>query len=369
MVERELPESVRDPLEEIIVLCNEYNIPEKNLRESEFVPDEIAHTYSALRDAVENYPNISWLKVQRSIGENIDIDLSEETKFYLWDIAVIQKREIVLNNYPELKQKINNGLIRVPKSADMNKNGFEYQDHYLIFDNRFSQNFHLVGLLNDIRDDAVEVHVPITFDQLGDPDTTRKTFLKEHWAGPETVDRLQARRAPEFIQKGTESYKEGIMDRTEFYFYKRDDDWHVQIEELLPQDGVRYSPHTKFQGNEIKFYTRYVHAILGPDCELCYHLDGAFRSYRKKPNFIKRHRDLELRQSKRLKEMSDRYKFFKVDSPDSGFIDYQELIGLFFKNNPHVVEFFEGESVETREMERNRSQSFRFNFDNDYVDF
>lgn len=368
MAEQDVPEDVLRSIQEVIELCNQHNVPPKNLDNEEFVPDDLSRAYAGLINIVADHPNISMVKVDREIGKHVDISLNEEAKFYLWDIAVVQKRDIALDTYTKLEDETENGLIEVPATADMNKNGFRYKDHYLIFDSRFYQNFKLVNHLNNLRSSTICLYAPITFNQLGDPETTRQMFLKEHWAGPKTVDRLKSRRAPEFIQKGTASYQDGVMDRTEFYFNVRDGEWHIQIEELLPRTGVRYSPHATFRSQDLRFYTRYVHAILGSDLERCYHLDGALRSYQTKDRFVKRHTKVDLREPNQLKVMSDRHKIFKIESQEGGFTDYQKIIGLFFKHNPHVKEFFDGQSEETREQEERRSRAFRNEFENSRVD-
>lgn len=92
-----------------------------------------------------------------------------------------------------------------------------------------------------------------------------------------------------------------------------------------------YSPHTQLRETEIRYNTRYLHAILDENCDRCFHLDGALRGYDTAKKFVSRHIEEELRNSKSLKEMSSRHKLFKLDSSTGDIADFGEIAGLFFK--------------------------------------
>lgn len=368
MSSEELPQDFVNKLKEVIELCEEYNIRPKNLDDREFAPDDAQKNYDQLMELIEGYDEISRVKVLRWLGENVSLDPSRETKYYLWDIAVREKNDLVPDNYPDLCSFNDDDLIDIPKSADMNKDGFEYKKHYLIFIRRLAQNYYLTGKLETLRSTGVNLSVPVSYSRLGMPDTTREMILAAHWRGPETIDELRDRSGSEFfIQKGTESYQYGLQDRTEFYFELRDGKWHLQIEELLPRTGIFYSPHTTYRDNEIQYYTRYFHAIMDDRCKNCYHMDGAIRGYGSLEKFIERHTERELQEPNILKMMSNRLKLFQVDSPDGEIYDFGEVAGLFFKHNPHVQRFFEGDSEYASELEENRASHFRFDFDSDRV--
>lgn len=368
MSSEELPQDFVNKLKEVIELCEEHNVRPTNLDNSELAPDDAQESYDMLIEMIDDYNEISRVEVLRWLGENVSIDPSRETKYYLWDIAVREKKDLVPENYPDLCSFNDNDLIDIPQNVDMNKNGFGYKEHYLIFIRRLAKNYYLTGKLASLRSTDVNLSVPVSYSKLGMPDTTRETLLAAHWRGPETIDELRDRFGSEFfIQKGTESYQHGLQDRTEFYFELRDGKWHLQIEELLPRTGIFYSPHTAYRNNEIKYYTRYFHAIMDNICENCYHMDGAIRGYGSFRKFVERHTERELQEPNILKRMSSRYKLFKVDSPDGAINDFGEVAGLFFKHNPHVQRFFEGDSEYATQLEEERASHFRFDFDSDRV--
>jgi hypothetical protein len=368
MSSEELPQDFVSKLKEVIGLCEKYNIRPMNLDNRELAPDDAQESYDELIEIIDGYNEISRVKVLRWLGENVSLDPERETQYYLWDIAVRERNDLVPENYPNLCSFNDSDLIEIPQDADMNKNGFEYQEHYLIFLDRLAQNYYLTEKLATLRSPEVSLSIPISYNKLGMPDTTREMFLAAHWRGPETIDELRDRSGSEFfIQKGTESYQYGLQDRTEFYFELRDEEWHLQIEELLPRTGIFYSPHTDYRSSEIKYYTRYFHAILDDDCKRCYHMDGAVRGYGSLEQFIERHTERELQDPNILKRMSTRHKLFKADSPGGEIDDFGEVAGLFFKHNPHIQRFFEGDSEYARELEERRATHFQFDFDSDRV--
>lgn len=368
MSSEELPQDFVTKLKEVIELCEEYNIRPMNLDNRELAPDDAQESYDELMDIIDGYNEIPRTKVLRWLGEAITLDPSRETQYYLWDIAVREKNDLVSKNYPDLCSFADDDLIDIPQTADMNKNGFEYKDHYLIFIDQLAKNYYLTEKLGSLRSNNVNLSVPVSYSKLGMPDTRRKMMLKAHWRGPETIDKLRDRSGSEFfVQKGTESYQHGLQDRTEFYFELRDREWHLQIEELLPRTGIFYSPHTAYRDAEIKYYTRYFHAIMDEKCEYCIHMDGAIRGYGSFEKFVERHTERELQEVNTLKRMSSRHKLFRVDSPDGAINEFGEVAGLFFKHNPHVQRFFEGDSEHATELEENRASQFQFDFDSDRV--
>jgi hypothetical protein len=368
MSQDEPPEDLLNQLGKVISLCEENNVHPKNLEEGEFVPENTQKEYNELKNLVSSYEDISKVKVDRYLRNNIELDKVREAKHYLWDIAVVEKENIAFEEYPDLKKDIENSLKKVPSEADMNKNGFEFRDHYLIFCSRLYRNYYLVGKLNTIRSDEIELSVPISYSRLGIPETTREYILAAHWRGPETIDELRSRSGNEFfVQKGTESYEQGLQDRTEFYFERRNDRWHLQIEELLPRTGINYSLHANLRDRVINYYTRYLHAVVDEDCKQCFHMDGALREYGDLEDFVDRHVEKELSDSNQLKKMSNRYKLFKLDSKKGKIEDFGEVAGLFFKRNPHVQRFFEGDSEYADEIEQKRASSFESDFSRNRV--
>lgn len=363
-----LPEDIQHDLQNIASRCEAENIPPNNLHRNEFTPNDLQSEYDSVIERLESHDGASNMDVWNYLGKTVELDNTRESKYYLWDIAVTSKDNIVFDEYPSLSNLGQSGLKNVPEQVDMNKNGFEFKNHYLIFCSRLSQNYYLTGKLGTLRSEMVDLSVPISYSKLGLPGTTRRMRLHAHWRGPETIDELRSRTGHRFfIQKGTESYEHGLQDRTEFFFEKRDDEWHLQIEELLPRTGISYSPHTRLRREKINYYTRYLHAILDENCKNCFHIDGALRGYDTVKKFIDRHIREELKNSKSLKEMSSRHKLFKLDSPVGNITDFGEVAGLFFKHNPHVQRFFEGNSDYATEIEEKRAELFDFEFDKEEI--
>jgi hypothetical protein len=165
------------------------------------------------------------------------------------------------------------------------------------------------------------------------------------------------------IQHGSNSYGDSIIDKTEFLFRRRGDEWILEIEELLPRRGVNHSFNIGLRNETLDYYTRYLHAITNDYLSNCTHIDGAIREYGSKQAFADRHTDSEKQiDSDWVKQEPNRYKLFKLDSDDAPVPDYQEIIGLFFKFSPHVLEFFEGRSERVKEIEEQRNRMFEIEF-------
>lgn len=353
--------------EKVVELCEEENTRVVNLRDGKYASDELQQHYNTLMNTAEKREDISSVKVERELARNVSLDPHRLQKFGLWDIDVIQKDSLVFEEYPEINDSLENGLLEVEQPTDFNKDGFGYGNHYLIFCNPLRRNFRLSQRLFQRWDGSFCLSVCPSLDKLGLPNTEQETFLKEWWNGPQSLDKVRDSIEPEQLAtfgNSKRSFKEGIQDRTEFHFTNRGDEWVLEIEELLPRRSVLFERHHKLRGQEIRYYTRYVHAITDEQLSECYHLDGALREYSTADKFIERHRDPDCRlNSDWAKDVTNRYKIFKLDADADPIPDYQELIGLFLKGNPHVKEFFEGESTETREQEEKRATHFEHGFE------
>lgn len=298
-------------------LCEDYNIPAKNLRREEFVPNDLAKEYKKLKRLAED--NESYHFLEREIAKGVSLSPDQIQKFYRWDIAVKRKNGIVQETYPELLDQQDQNLIEVPADADFNKDGFEYRNHYLIFGTPIISNFHLTTYLLNNNTQDIELKMLFSLDQLGLPKTTRKTYLLEHWDGPKTLQRIRESNDIAHVSShGGQTYGDGFYDKTEFLFEKRDDRWILHIEETLPINSRFLILCTSYRGQKIDYYTRYLHAITNEDLTECYHLDGAIREYSDRDMFLNRHRQ-QFTEGNVFKHLCDRHKVFKLDS-DSGTI-------------------------------------------------
>jgi len=130
-------------------LCEEYNVPVKNLRRYEFVPDDLEEEHKKLKRLEEEDEEPHHF-LGKEIARGVSLDPNQIQKFYRWDIAVKRKNGIVQETYPEVLVDQDQKLIEVPTDADFNKDGFECQNHYLIFGAPIISNFHLTThLLNN----------------------------------------------------------------------------------------------------------------------------------------------------------------------------------------------------------------------------
>lgn len=298
----------------------------------------------------------SEFELYHKLKNDVKLDEGRIQVYYHWDVGVQKKKNLALETYPELlQQEDDDGLLEICPDVDLNKNGFKYKNHYLIFPEYFTNNFHFTEWLIRNWNGKFKLKVSFEYDKLGMPDTRRDTLLMAHWRGPKHLRHVQkSLNRSEFIEKRTVFNGQYCLnDKTEFLFVKDSaDTWTFQIEELIPMDGVLgYDEVTSLKGKKILFYTRYLHAIVNKDLSQCYHLDGALREYGSYDAWCSRN-ELSLRDSS-IRSLTDRYKLFRIDS-SSGIIDFHEIIGLFFKSNPYVLEFFEGESEDYAQSENRR---------------
>ncbi len=276
-----------------------------------------------------------------------------------WDITIEQKDDYVLEKYPELLVKRKDEtLVSLNYPTKINKNGFMYKDRFLIFPSIFTANFHFTNWIIKNWLGQFKLSLSFELDKLGIPETEKESILLSHWFGPKTKKNVKENfnNTIKVVFGATDtSWSTEIFDKTEFYFNRRKGEWHLEIEELLPLQNLFYTPNTQFRQQEMKYYTKYLHAITDRDINSCTHIDGAIRVYDTRDNFLKRH---SIQFQSDPKEISKRYKLFRFDS-DAGITSFQEIIGLFFLHNPYVHEFFEGESEFTRDMESKRTIIFK----------
>lgn len=350
----------------VVSLCEEYNTPVENLWEGNYADGDLLEEYEKLVDLAEERDDYYKVQLDQELANSIELDIDREKKYELWDIDVVEKRDILFQNYKEVGQDIreNSGLYTLSPATSYNKDGVEYQNHYFIFPNALRKNFHLTqGLLNKWGEYEYDfdLSLAVDYNRLGLPETERTVLLFEHWSGPKNLNAVRdSAKVDQVVVFGNSNWSspEGLQDKTEFYFHQRDDEWVLQIEELLPRSGVLYEPSIELRREEIPYYTRYTHAILNEEMTECEHLDGALREYPTQEDLIKRHTTESLADGWHKSQGFDRYKLFKLDEDSITIPDYQEIIGLFHRYNPHIIEFFQGQSKQTREIELNRARNF-----------
>jgi hypothetical protein len=361
-----MPQEFEEQLSKVQSLCEQYNVPVKNLRRYDFVPQELEEEHRLLKELAEQDEDTHHF-LEKEISRGVSLDPDRIQKFYRWDIAVERKDDHAIETYPELTDIEDENLIEIPSDADWNKDGFQFEDRfedqYFIFARPIVSNFHLTTFLLQNNQPSLSLKMLYSHDQLGLADNTRQMHLFEHWDGPESLERIrESSNIQESSIHGGETYGDGFADKTEFLFERNDGKWNLHIEETLPRRGLMFRFGTVYRAAQIGYHTRYLHAITNEELTECYHIDGALREFPDRGTFLDRHRR-SFREGHIFKDMCDRYKLFKLDSESGAIPDYQRIIGLFFKYNPYVIEFFDGPTEWSQEVEEFRKQHFRFEFD------
>lgn len=98
-----VPRDLLDQMETVASLCEEENVRVTSLSFGNFVPDNLEKEYESLKSIIEAYEDISRVKVERELANQIEIDETRECRYYLWDIAVAEKQGILEENYPDIE--------------------------------------------------------------------------------------------------------------------------------------------------------------------------------------------------------------------------------------------------------------------------
>ncbi|GAG11516.1 unnamed protein product, partial [marine sediment metagenome] len=260
-------------------LFEKYNVPLWSMNVGdEFIPKELLSEFDRATNEISCLAKEDSFEVRirllNALQKVVKLDPKRIKTYRLWDIAVEEKDNIVFESYPELKSlEDEHSLIDLPHNADLNKNGFKYKSHYLIFPEYLSHNFHFIEWF--IKNWKAEFPIKICFDynKLGIPKTRRDLFLAAHWHGPKTIENIKTS-----FEKCLLTDKRSILhgqakidDKTEFLFIKDADKWHLQIEELIPSTtGFKYEEEIEFRGKKLYYHTRYLHAILSTNLDKCY---------------------------------------------------------------------------------------------------
>lgn len=338
---------------ELVALMEKHNVPANNFNLVRQIPAQVIELFEILIDG--DYCERS--KLIHRLYKDVKIDDARISKSDVWDITVEKKKGLVFETFPKLKAELKDDLYKLEASSTINKSGFRYKDSYLIFPNVFSQNFHLTEWMIANVNKQMELSLPIDRNTLGIVGTENQTCLRSHWRGPQNLNGLRSKKpkAARTLLGPERNIIKGIFDLTEFYFVFRDGQWHLEIEEFMPHWGGLFQSHeVSIYDVEMNYCMRYLHAITNADLTECFHMDGAIREYTSYENYLSRHLH---KNNTDLKNLSRRHKLFRVDSTvkEKGLSNYQEIIGLFFMQNPYVMEFFEGETQESKILEAHRT--------------
>lgn len=350
-------------VEEIRELAEKENTPINNLHYGNFVSDKLKDKYVKLMELCREDPKGDYaLKAKEYLQENINLDYEKGVKYYLSDVAVIQKdSQYAIQTYPELTEK--EGLIKMPAGANLVKNGFGYKEHYLIFDNEIMQYFSfMTSFINKHREkkEDFEMSFKIDYEKLGIKGTERGTFAEIFLGGMPGFDvkwitkNWSDKRKPIYSKYGPDSSDSKILDLTEFLIKKKrttdfGDCWQIEIEEHIPLKIWEpfESSSIILDKKKIVYFTRYLHAYLSLDFQKCYHIDWAYKDYGTLENYKTR----EKIQNSKIREAAKKTKIFRLDSL-KGITFWSEVINAFFYLNPHLSEYFNNRSDKKVEEDR-----------------
>lgn len=358
-----------DEYMELKNLLEEYNIPVGNLIRMECIPAQLRKSLEDLLSAIEE-GSISRVDIILRLSKDVQLESNIIAVYPAWDIDIKQKNGLVLEEYPELEATLddkNKTLVELHYPVKINKNGFKYKNDYLIFPTTLSENFALTKHLINNWHGQFKLQLAFELDKLGVLSSERELLLKSHWWGPNNLTKVSsAFKSSQKVVFGTRdnSWSNELFDKVEFYFNKRDGEYHLEIEEFLPIHNMEVCEPITFRQQNFKYYMLYIHAITDETLTICTHIDGAIRDYRTKENYVLRHSPSFNSDPKKI---CDRYKLFRIDS-NLGVSNYQEVIGLFFENNPYVHEFFSGKDERLKDIEEARIDILKFVFDNDKND-
>lgn len=353
-------------------LCEDENVTVENLQNNNYLTDKIEKEYDNLIDLVEDHSKITRFSIHDQLEEYIQIDPDRISKHQLGNLEIKRRNGIVLEQYPDIEDDLTNNMIEVPLDTTVEEIGFEYESHYLVLPSYLQKNKALIQNLFDIWTNNYEFYIGINKNEIGEKQSDWAVEEAKHWFGPVGFDDLSDSFRTEGLTvygNDHESFAYGLKDNMELLFEHREDEWIIQIEELLPRQSMvsSYKPSTKIYGRKLDFYTRYAHLILNEDLTTCVHIDGAVREYPSLKHFSKRHTDSDKNLQSRYHKNNDfnKYKIFKLDSWDGSIEDTSKILIDFFKHSPHILRFFDDSIDRADKLEKDRARLFKREFDRD----
>lgn len=323
-----------------------------------------------LLNIVEKHPKTNRFEIHEQLDRHISLDPERTQKYRLGNLEIKKKNRIALEQYPELEDRLTNNMAPVPSDTQIEEIGFQYENHYLIVPSYLQKNKALIQILFDLWTGNFGFYIGISLDKLGEKQSDYAIEEAEHWYGPIRFDDLSDSVQIEQLTvygNDNESFTYGLQDNLEVLSKRRDDEWIVEIEELLPRQSMMnsYEPSARVYRRELKYYTRYAHLILDEDLNTCFHLDGALREYPSLNHFSKRHTDSDknLQSDYHKNNRFNKYKVFKLDNWQGNIEDVSKILIGFFKYSPHILRFFNDDIEQADELELQRARLFKREFD------
>lgn len=251
----------------------------------------------------------------------------------------------VLRKYPELQDKLDDdGLLHIDGTFQLFDGGIEYKDHILHYHQFLRRgytsnpNFDFLGRFLSCymkTRDANQFRIAIDHHRLMPKEFYRHIVEMDRWFGPEfdrnLVDNPNAvgltivkRVKPSIFDLAND------LDRTEFYWSRRDAVKTFEVEEVS-SEGYTFGPY---------YVNRYAHSERDIERKSLRHFDGAVKVYLQDSyaNRLVSQMPTEFKSHKRI-------KLFRIDG-DIDLEEWIELLAHFYKANEMIIEYFNPEQFE-----------------------
>jgi hypothetical protein len=258
----------------------------------------------------------------------------------------------VLARFPELIDKIDKyGLLMISEDMELLSGGIKYKDHILhyhqflrrgYFSNPNFDFFYRYIKYYKLSHKINTFGVAIDHSRIMESKYYQEIMELDTWYGP-GYDKLKlddpnyAGTTVVLRNHNSIMNLENRIQRTEFYWKQKKSTKSVEIEEIRPDDSA------------VQEYilNRYFHSERDIINGVFQHMDGAVKVY-KSAQYPARFNSHVPREPKCFRKI----KLFRIDGRISEK-DWSELLGLFYKGNEMIIEYFDPNKFKTLFIDRN----------------
>lgn len=252
----------------------------------------------------------------------------------------IRSPGIVMRTFPELFKRVDrDGLIDYSDLESLSTGVYQIGDICILAHKGFRRNFSrfnsfnidLFKTFNSLLEDNAndfQVKIAIDPDLITHPTAIREPVELAYWWGPKFSDDLSSI-PPGVTIHGNDRDDQlyHLLSRTEFFWYSRDNEHVLEIEELMGSPNV-------FDEDSFKYGTRYLHSIVDEETNRIIHCDGAAKFYNE-DEYAERDacKIPEAQRSSRYEKLWRLYGYPKLE-------DWKAIIHDFFRDNNTIAEYF-----------------------------
>jgi hypothetical protein len=258
----------------------------------------------------------------------IGINLLKGAQFCNFGFIGAIGKDIVYKLFPELfDDKDKNGLIDYRKIKSIAPGVFEIGKLIIFAHQFFRRNYTRLNNINEdffmaldqIRELNCTIKIALDMDLVGLKNSFLRPLEFEYWWGPKFSNSIKD------IPHGVTCYKADDrlkqfhqIDRTEFFWYKQDNHYAFECEEISDLD---------VKDCNFKFGCRYIHSMVNIENEEIIHLDGALRGYSVEKMVSRL--DIDISKQDRSLEY---IKLWRIDG-NIPIHSWKELICHFYRDN------------------------------------